>query len=485
MMLHIKKYFDWYIVFFLCIISAVFLFYRLGAFPLSDWDEGIYSNISGEIARSHSWGSFHLQGTAWYEKEPIGFWAMALSLKVFGFSAFALRLPAALMSIFLAPCFFLIARKFFRRGLSVVLSGLFLFSPVLWHAHMLKTADLDALSLSFFLLSLVAYLYAREKKIWWLCAVFLALGFLSRGVLGFVHFFVILGAEMARPYFKKERWSIAQIGLFFLLSFFPWVLWHLYQWKIGGDAYIDIYWVEQFFQRISTAVQGHRGGALYYVDFFVKKLPVWYLFLFGSGMVLNCFFLWKRKKWEDFFLLLWLLGTLVPPHILTTKLYWYILPAMPALYLSLGKVLEFGESTFSTKKYIIRSIYGMLLLYCVFLSFSLWRKIHFLPSRDMQVITQAVQSTVPIGAPVVLRDFQVWNSGKTLPAFYWYLHYEKEYNIFLIDPYSTDRYIRTIEMFPWWVVSPQVLEILLHDFPNLHFSILKKTPSAVFVQMTR
>src|SRR5215813_914265 len=42
------------------------------------------------------WAVLHVNGVAWLEKPPLHYWLVALSYAVFGVSAFATRLPAAL-----------------------------------------------------------------------------------------------------------------------------------------------------------------------------------------------------------------------------------------------------------------------------------------------------------------------------------------------------------------------------------------------------
>jgi len=67
--------------------------------PLWQPDEGRYAEIPREMLESGDWLTPHLNYVLYFEKPPFQYWLSAISMKAFGESAFAARLPLALASL--------------------------------------------------------------------------------------------------------------------------------------------------------------------------------------------------------------------------------------------------------------------------------------------------------------------------------------------------------------------------------------------------
>ena len=80
------------------ILSVVFLFLGMGSYPLVDVDETRYAVMSRDLL-GHNWNFLMLNGVPFIEKPPLYFWFTALSIKLFGFHEFAIRLPMALLAL--------------------------------------------------------------------------------------------------------------------------------------------------------------------------------------------------------------------------------------------------------------------------------------------------------------------------------------------------------------------------------------------------
>ncbi len=78
------------------LIYLVVYIVPLGIRPLSAPDELRYSEIPREMIASGDWIVPRLNGLRYFEKPPLGYWAVAISMRLFGENEFAVRLPAAL-----------------------------------------------------------------------------------------------------------------------------------------------------------------------------------------------------------------------------------------------------------------------------------------------------------------------------------------------------------------------------------------------------
>jgi 4-amino-4-deoxy-L-arabinose transferase-like glycosyltransferase len=81
------------VVLYLCLFSG------LGALGLVGPDEPRYAAIARAMAETHDWVTPRLWGTPWFEKPVLYYWAAGAAMRVFGVSEFAARLPSALAAL--------------------------------------------------------------------------------------------------------------------------------------------------------------------------------------------------------------------------------------------------------------------------------------------------------------------------------------------------------------------------------------------------
>lgn len=77
-------------------IAALVTLPGLGSGTLWDNSETAYGEVAREILLTHDWVVMHLNGPAWFVQPPLYFWLAAICAKIFGLTAFSLRLPSAL-----------------------------------------------------------------------------------------------------------------------------------------------------------------------------------------------------------------------------------------------------------------------------------------------------------------------------------------------------------------------------------------------------
>src|ERR1700690_1240771 len=145
----------------LSVFLAVLWFATLSLRPLFNPDEGRYAEIAREMLAGGDWVIPHLNGLAYIEKPPLQYWATALSLQLFGPTAFAARLYTALTAIGALLAVWWVARRLWSAGAAwraaAVLASLSLY-PVIG-----QLLSLD-MSLTFFMtVALGAFLLAQSS----------------------------------------------------------------------------------------------------------------------------------------------------------------------------------------------------------------------------------------------------------------------------------------------------------------------------------
>ena len=74
-------------------------FFLLGSRSLNEPDEGRYAEIAREMIELNDWLVPHLWYVPHPHKPPLTYWAVAVSISIFGQNEWAVRLPLALAGI--------------------------------------------------------------------------------------------------------------------------------------------------------------------------------------------------------------------------------------------------------------------------------------------------------------------------------------------------------------------------------------------------
>src|SRR5579875_1231558 len=85
----------------LLLLAAMTLpfFYRLGAWPLFDPDEGRNAEVAREMAASGQWAVPRFDGQPYLDKPVLLFWAVAAVFRLRGVGEASARLPSALAAV--------------------------------------------------------------------------------------------------------------------------------------------------------------------------------------------------------------------------------------------------------------------------------------------------------------------------------------------------------------------------------------------------
>lgn len=318
---------------------ALVWFVSLGHRALINPDEGRYATIALGVLQSGDWITPHLNGFVYFEKPPLGYWAVAAAMQVFGVGEFAARLAPATSGFATVVAVAFTAQRLWdaRAG---VLAGAVATGTV-WivaNAHFLS---LD-MGLTFFLtLALCAFVLAqrddasaREHR-WWMHTAWAAMGCatLTKGLAGVL----IPGATLLLYVAWTRQWTLlrrlhptAGVALYAAIVV-PWFI----AVSLRNPGFLDFFFVHEHLQRYLTDTARRPGAPWYFLPILLVGFLPWTTMLpalarFGARADA------RRRFQPQRLLLAWAVFVFVFFSASRSKLPSYILPMFPALALLAG-----------------------------------------------------------------------------------------------------------------------------------------------------
>ena len=257
---------------FILALSSAILFSGLGAYPLTDRDEGEYAASASEMIKSGDYVVPTLNGRPYLEKPILFFWLLSASFKIFGQSELSARLTSALSAMVLISSLFFLyyflnervvsnKRGLFARSALLLLSfPLFLLVARACLTDMLLTLFIW-LSMMFF------FLFIEKGHVRWfilLSWLFLALGFLTKGPVAVaicIPVFFIYSLLLRDFHWLRPVNLFTGVAIFLLIN----LPWYLAIYNRMGKSFIETFFVTQNLERFSRTLLGHGGGPLFYV----------------------------------------------------------------------------------------------------------------------------------------------------------------------------------------------------------------------------
>jgi len=325
----------------LAILAACLLLYRLGDFPLEDWDEASYAAVIRELLRTGDQVTMHYNHLPYYNKPPLYFWIGQLPMRALGFSEFSSRLPGV---IFGGLALAATVRLGSTLGGSWV--GLVAGLLMLCNAMFLENGSRHASPDSLLLLCTVAAIWAqwesrRHPRLRPVVAALAAAAFMTKGAAA-----LSLWATLALLHVilnDHRRWTRADYLRAAAIVAVIVTPWYVAQTVLNGSAFWrkHLYWsVWQRAVQAGSIATTHIHGPLYYVGFFAEQFtPAWPVAVpaavwlsqarpWRSGVLQGW---WRRRRAETLTLTV---ATLVPLALFSAaqnKAWWYALPALPPL----------------------------------------------------------------------------------------------------------------------------------------------------------
>lgn len=338
----LMEFIDRYYIILACIVIAfiAYLCFRnIGTFSIKNWDESRHGVNGYEMIKNNEYivNTYAYEKDFWNLKPPLSFWLIALFIKIFGVSIFAIRFYSAaslLITTIIIAVFML--RKYGKMESIISLLGLCA-SIQLYVSHVGRHGDADALYLLLFTISMISMLYIKEnKKKLYLCGFVFGLAFLTKslhaGTIAIIGgLFLIITGEIKK--IKLKEWVI------FISSFvIP-----IGAWIIARVAKDGFFFFEQMIRydlvaRTVEGVEKNTPGVFFYFEYFFigtgSNLRDIFTLIIVMGIFLyvkEC----KQLKEEIIAYALWFFIPLIIYTISETKLEWYIVPIyMPVIIVS-------------------------------------------------------------------------------------------------------------------------------------------------------
>ena len=326
------------------LILCFFLFFYilpLGFRPIFIPDESRYAEIPREMIASGDWIVPHLNGLRYFEKPVMGYWLNAISIKMFGENAFAVRFPSAMATGLSAFIIFLLVRRFSNRNfLGSITAVIFL---TCFEVYGVGTFNvLDSMLAMFVTAAMASFFFAytadtssrKKQGFLFLFGVFCGLAFLTKGFLAFaVPVLVIVSFTIWERRFKELFFTpwIPIVGA--VLVALPWAIMIYHN---EPDFWHYFIWTEHVKRFMSENAQHSQSFMYFFLLLPAAALP--WTFLFPAvilGLKKTGF-----KNSMDRYAVCWFFFPFLFFSIAKGKLLTYILPCFPPLAILISSGLD-------------------------------------------------------------------------------------------------------------------------------------------------
>jgi 4-amino-4-deoxy-L-arabinose transferase-like glycosyltransferase len=320
---------------------------------LAEPDEARYTEIPREMLASGDFVTPRLNGVPYFEKPPLLYWSNAASLRLFGETPWAARLPTRLFGLGTVLVLLLGTARIWGMPAGLVAAILYLAAPsgLVFSRVVLTDAPLTFFFTATLFLARATILRRQERRpaaaLSALTGLAAAGGFLSKGLVavvvpGAILFFWCLSTRRAR--FLSSLLFGPALPVFLLASA-PWFA--LAERRTPG--FLQFFLVHEHFQRFATPVAQRSGPIYYFVLVFLAGFLPALPFFFATLKRTRDWRRWRDEDPDAFFFLLWFAVVFFFFSLSRSKLPPYLLPAFPAAAAIAARAL-FGERPPGTAK---------------------------------------------------------------------------------------------------------------------------------------
>jgi 4-amino-4-deoxy-L-arabinose transferase len=319
--------------------------------PLVIPDETRYAEIGREMVETGNWIAPRLDGMRYFEKPVLGHWLNALSIRMLGENAFAVRLPSALAAGLSAIMLFFLVRRYLSNvSIALLAASLFL---ICFEVSIVGTfCVLDTIFSMFITASIVAFFFAfmeegRLKRNLFLISAGIACGlaFLTKGFLAFV-----IPAIVIFPYAiwqHKFKALLCVVWLPIITAVFTALPWSIMIYLKEPDFWHYFFWVEHIDRFISPGGGQHPKPFWFFIPVILVGMLPWTL------DIIKAIYRQRRILLSNplmSFCICWFLFPFLFFSVCSGKLVTYILPCIPPVIVLFAICLQQEQNSEASQK---------------------------------------------------------------------------------------------------------------------------------------
>lgn len=317
------------------LLSSFLFFWRLGAVPLTNWDEGIHSEVTREMYRQGAWISLSYHDQLYTAKPPLRFWLTAATFPLLGQNEFALRfwsavagVAAALLITFWIFSISNSIRLAFLAG-ALFVTGRF----VMYHAF--RTGETDGLLVLLISAAMYAYWRSRWSSRWFIVfGIFVGLSAMTKSFAAAIPVLTaLIDCWLAR------RWSSIGLKTVAIATGVAVAIaapWHIFEIVKNGSAFWDGYFGFHVVDRATSVLYANNVSWWWYAEIIFKRTFPFGVFIPLALILAVRRWLFKRDA-LDRLLVLWFAVVFILFSLVKTKFDWYVLPLYPPLVMVLAR----------------------------------------------------------------------------------------------------------------------------------------------------
>lgn len=317
-------------------LAALVLAIGSNSYSLRGSTEPREAGIAAEMLQDHDFLVPRLNGQEFLEKPPLSYWLQAASMRAFGYTPAAARLPSVAAGIATLLLVFFSVRCFTASDRAGWLAALFLLTMASFWMNA-RMAGQDVLLAFGIALALIGFWFTRETRALvagWLtyaCGIFIAT--FTKGVIGLavpgVVLFVYLSLEAFLFHRRFVLGNWLRPAVFALIGLLPLALWlcALYL-SYGGDYVREVVLTNSVDRFAGDYQRGSHAEPFYY---YLKKLPE--TFAPWTLLVFIALWQWRARIRRDkrlLFVVCWLAAPYVLLSLSAGKRPTYLLVIYPA-----------------------------------------------------------------------------------------------------------------------------------------------------------
>lgn len=345
----------------LIVLYGIFALFPKLTNPLLSYDEAWYADIARNILESGNPLHQTFNGKDYYDHPPLGFWLMSLSMKLFGITETAARMPSVIAAITTLGLLYQLGKE--RAGKWLGLIAPMMMASSLWFMYRARSGNLDSLLVCFFVLTVYAFgrLIEAPKAKRWILITGIAMGglILTKTVVGvgIAPVLLVLFLTQAKAKFKLLG-SI--LGSLLIAGIICWPWYHYSIVHYPNFIQYHFWGIGLRSNQSHTLTMANVLQTLLYLRSGIGK---WY---YGAllGVILGSIIVWLKALRTKYLLIDWVWVLVIGlPFLLSPKTeVWHLLPVYAPLFLLVTTIVGIFRQKILPARY--RRAFSLGILIC-------------------------------------------------------------------------------------------------------------------------